>query len=108
MTKVLIGEPSAEVRALLVRIVALLGHEPVIADAETPSAPVPDVFIFESVDPEQLELARALRGRSPKLPLVVCSILPPSEDTRALSPAAHVLKPFRRSELAAAVALACR
>lgn len=106
MTKVLIGEPSAEVRELLVHVLRLLGHEPLVVDAGSPAAPVPDVFLFEPAAATQLELARALRERDPELPLVACSILPPSEATRALSPAAHVLKPFRRAELAAAVALA--
>lgn len=106
MARILIGEPFPEVSQLLVHVLSRLGHEPVLAPADGRAVPVPDVFLFEPDSAEQLERARALRSRAPELPLVVCSILPPTEATRALSPAAHVLKPFRRAELAAAVALA--
>lgn len=85
-----------------------LGHEPYVCDTETGAPPLPDVFLFEPAAAKYLELAASLRRRDPELPLVLCSIQPPTAETRALRPVRHLLKPFVRADLAAAVEQAAR
>lgn len=99
MARILIGEPDPEVRQLLAFVVARLGHEPL----EPEDGGVADVFLFEPASPVCLELARQLRREHPDLRLVALSIEPPGPHTRVLAPAHHLMKPFVRSELAAAL-----
>lgn len=99
MARILIGEPDDEVRRLLTFVVARLGHEPV----ESHEA---DVYLFEPESPAWLELAQRLRRARPGLAIVALSINPPCAETRELAPVCHLMKPFVRSELAAALELA--
>ena len=100
MARVLIAEPSADVRALLERAVRRLGHEPVVhqrqADERRADA---DVLLLEPAFNGGVELARTLREDRPRLAIVICSIFPPSPELSELSPVAHVLKPFQRDAL---------
>lgn len=111
MMRVLIGEPSEEVRELLVHMLGRLGHEACSADPGSSNGFVPDLMLFEPASEAHLALAASLRDRDPGFPLVACSVKPPSPASRALDPVRHLLKPFTRVELAAAVeeaARACR
>lgn len=107
MARVLIVEPSADVRALLERAVRRCGHEALVHDPRS-SAEVPgvDVLLLEPAYTGGIELARRLRSQTPRLPIVICSILPPSAELRAVGAVAHVLKPFRRGALERALAAA--
>lgn len=101
MARVLIAEPSADVRALLERSVRRLGHEAVIHDR----LHVPDdddeidVLLLEPAFNGGIELALTMRSDHPHLAIVICSIFPPSPDLHELAPVAHVLKPFQRDAL---------
>lgn len=100
MAKVLIAEPSADVRALLERSVRRLGHEPVVHDRrQREEARDVDVLLLEPAFNGGLELAQALRSTKPDLAIVICSIFPPSPELQELGPVAHVLKPFQREAL---------
>lgn len=99
MARVLIAEPSADVRALLERAVRRLGHEPLVHPPPPGRAGPPDVLLLEPAFHDGLELARRLQRTHPQLAIVICSIYPPSEELQALAPAAHVLKPFARDTL---------
>ncbi|MBB4661599.1 hypothetical protein [Conexibacter arvalis] len=100
MARVLIAEPSADVRALLERSIVRLGHEPVVHDRHTAAAAEnADVLLLEPAFNGGLELARTLRAEHPELPIVICSIFPPSPQLQGLEPVAHVLKPFQRDAL---------
>lgn len=108
MARVLIAEPSADVRALLERAVLRLGHVPVMherraADGDGADA---DVLLLEPAFNGGMELARTLRRDRPELAIVICSIFPPSEELQDLAPAAYVLKPFQRDTLEDALQLA--
>jgi two-component SAPR family response regulator len=50
-----------------------------------------------------LRLARGVRRRYSTLPILCVSIDGPSLETRELNPVAHVMKPFRRLQLEAAL-----
>ena len=63
-------------------------------------------MILEPASAEGLAAAAGLRRRLEGLPIICTSILPPSAETRALGPAAHLLKPFRLVELEAAISAA--
>lgn len=102
MARVLIDDPSVDVRELLARLVTMLGHEALTE----PDGDLPDVLVFDPADPTASDRARLLRELAPMLPLVICSIDEPSPRTRALRPAAYVLKPFRRAEIEMALAAA--
>jgi len=100
MARVLIAEPSADVRVLLERAVRRLGHEPLVPSAPgAPLPPPPDVLLLEPAFHGGLELARALRRDHPHVAIVICSIYPPTAELQALAPAAYVLKPFARDTL---------
>lgn len=107
MARVLIAEPSADVRALLERAVRRLGHEPVVhlrhADERDADA---DVLLLEPAFNGGVELARTLREDRPRLAIVICSIFPPTEELQDLAPAAYVLKPFQRDTLEDALMVA--
>jgi len=109
VARVLIAEPTPEIRALLERAVVRLGHEvlPLSRDgrAEPPDA---DVLVLEPEVTGGLELAHALRARRPDAAIVVCGIRPPSREVLALAPAALLEKPFTRDALDRAIALAAR
>lgn len=99
MARILIGEPDDEVRRLLTFVVTRLGHEPV----EPVDARNVDVYLFEPASSDCLELAQRLRRERPELALVALSINPPCARTRELAPIRHLMKPFARAELAAAL-----
>lgn len=107
MARVLIAEPSADVRALLERSIVRLGHEPVVHDRRAgEDAFAVDVLLLEPAFNGGLELVSALRDVRPDLPVVICSIFPPSPQLQELGPVAHVLKPFQRDALEDALAAA--
>lgn len=98
MARVLIAEPSADVRALLERSIVRLGHEPVVHDRRI-AVDDADVLLLEPAFNGGMELALELREQQPELPIVICSIFPPSPQLQQLDPVAHVLKPFQRDSL---------
>ena len=81
------------------------GHEPVglgeLADRQPP-----ELMILEPASGEALEIARQLRHRLEDLPIICTSIKPAGPGISNLRPAAYLLKPFRLSELEAALAAA--
>ena len=99
MARIFILEPEPELRALLARVVARLGHEP-IQHLEAAS----DVVIVEPGDEKAYAGALAIHRRLPEVPIVCVSVY--SEvpgDAKALDPVAHVLKPFRLAEVERAI-----
>jgi CheY-like chemotaxis protein len=95
MGRVLILEPDPEVRELIRRVVARLGHEPV-APARVPvRAPAAvDALFLEPAWAPALELAGRLRERDPKLQVVFESIEPESPGLGNLQPVRHLVKPY--------------
>jgi CheY-like chemotaxis protein len=96
MARVAIGEPYAEVRELLVRVVEGAGWEAVVQHDEADGA---DLVVVEPGDARSFELARRLREARPDLPVVCVSIYPAGPETAALSPTAYLVKPFSVGEL---------
>jgi CheY-like chemotaxis protein len=101
VAQILISEPSIDVRALLTLLAQRLGHEVVYAAAAGSAAL--DAAIVEPADPLSLGVARALRCDRPDLPIVFVSVEPPRAETIALEPVRHVIKPFARADIAAAL-----
>ncbi len=107
MARVLIAEPTPEIRLLLERAVERLGHALVPherADASDP--PDTDILLLEPALTGGLDLARGLRARRPDAAIVVCSIYPPTAETLALEPAALLEKPFTLEALDRALVVA--
>jgi DNA-binding response OmpR family regulator len=107
VARVLVLEPSEEIRELLGRALARLGHEPVF-DGEVDHSEV-DAIIFEPAFARGFAVARAVRERRPDVPLICVTV----EDRSAappLSPAAYLQKPFHLAHFEHAVdaALAVR
>jgi hypothetical protein len=105
MAKILICEPHPDLRILLEAVVRRAGHEPV-GQGELTSHDAPELIILEPASADSLTAANGLRRRLEDLPLIFTSILPPSAETEALRPAAHLMKPFRLGELETAIASA--
>lgn len=104
MASVLVHEHDEHVRSLLVAQLAALGHEALLPGerGDWRSSRI-DVALIEPATPPGLRLARHLRAERPHLPLVIASVRAPSDDTRMLLPAAHVVKPFRLADLGRAL-----
>jgi DNA-binding response OmpR family regulator len=100
MARILVVEPHPEVRELLERVVGRLGHEVI---AETDHDPVGvDLVLVEPQGWGATELARRAREESGAAVLCI-SVAPPTEESRALEPVAHMVKPFALAELDRAV-----
>ena len=110
MARILIVEPSADVRELFAHVVVRLGHEPVALDRPCPRDETSDValVLLEPDAPGALAFAQALHADRPELPIVCASIQPRSPEAAAFAPAAYLLKPFALAELEAALSGALR
>jgi CheY-like chemotaxis protein len=95
---ILIVDPDSATRSLLELLCERLGHT-AIGPREWVEGLEPDLLLLEPASRPGLRLARGVRRRFPHLPILCVSIDGPSGDTIALGPAAHVMKPFRRSQL---------
>ena len=102
MATVLIVDPDPATRSLLELLLVRLGHRP-IGPREWVEGEEPDALLLEPASKPGLRLARGVRRRFPALPILCVSIDGPTRETRELAPAAHVMKPFRRSQLEAAL-----
>jgi CheY-like chemotaxis protein len=105
MATVLIVDPDPSTRSLLELLLMRLGHRP-IGPREWVEGEEPDVLLLEPASKPGLRLARGVRRRFAHLPILCVSIDGPTRETRELGPVAHVMKPFRRSQLEAALELA--
>jgi len=92
--RILIVEPNEDVRAPLELLVKGLGLEPVSFSGVSDQLDVADAAIVEPGLGEGLTVAKALRARG--VPLVFASIFPADAETRAMQPAAYLVKPFPR------------
>jgi CheY-like chemotaxis protein len=107
LRRVLIAEPSPDVRLLLRRVIARMGYEPVVLDPHTRADPQGfDALLLEPAIVGGIELARAARARRPDLPIVICTIGSRTPEVAELGAVAHVTKPFQRPELEKALHLA--
>lgn len=97
VAKVLVLEPSADVRDLFVLLLGRLGHETTVSEDGV------DVVVVENADPDAFDTALDLRKRRPELPVVCASIEPRTPNVDPLEPAAYLVKPFSISQLDAAL-----
>jgi hypothetical protein len=94
VAKILILEPSLDVRNLIARVVEHMGHEPVLHE----NGPV-DAVLLEPAIPSLGDAARRVLAKRPGTRIVCVSIGPPSEASTSLAPAGHLVKPFSLGEL---------
>ena len=106
--KVLVCEPHAEVRALLVHVVERLGHEAVYPTERSGRVHCEevDVLLLEPADRDALAVAESLRAQQAWLPIVCASIDPESDRVEYLQPLAYLVKPFGLSDLEQALCAA--
>jgi two-component SAPR family response regulator len=95
---ILIVDPDPATRSLLELLCLRLGHNP-IGPREWVDGREPDLLLLEPASRPGVRLARGVRRRFPQLPILCVSIDGPSDDSRGLGPAGHVMKPFRRTQL---------
>jgi CheY-like chemotaxis protein len=100
VARVLICEPDPEVRELLSRVVARLGHEPLLDESDL--APV-DAIVLEPSHLPSVERAQAFRAANATTPIVCASIDLPDGGSRRLDPVAYLVKPFALPDLEAAI-----
>jgi len=102
MARILISEPHPDLRVLIEAVVRRTGNEPV-GRGELIGGDAPAAMILEPASADALAAAAQLRSRLEELPIICASIFPPSDESCALSPVAHLIKPFRLRELEAAI-----
>jgi hypothetical protein len=100
VARILIADPTPELVHLFSQVVRRLGHEPLVPGDEVGDHDA-DLFLFEPGSEDAVATAETLRRTSPDIPLVCVSIFPPGERSRALAPAAYLVKPFSLSALEA-------
>ena len=105
MATILIVDPDPATRSLLELLCLRLGHTP-IGPREWVEGEEPNVLLLEPASRPGVRLARGVRRRFPQLPILCVSIDGPSDDSVGLAPIAHVMKPFRRTQLERALELA--
>ena len=105
MATVLILDPDPATRSLLELLLMRLGHRP-IGQHELSEGEEPELMLLEPASRSGVSAARTVRDRLPQLPVLCVSIDGPSDESRQLAPVGHVMKPFRRSQLEAALELA--
>ena len=105
MARILISEPHPDLRVLIEAVVRRTGNEPV-GHGELTNDDTPAVMILEPASADGLAAAAGLRRRLEGLPIICASIYPPSDESSALGPIAHLVKPFRLRELEAAIVTA--
>lgn len=105
MATVLIADPDPATAVLLELLLLRLGHRP-IDQRVLDEGEEPDLLLLEPTSRPGVRLAWRLRERLPQLPILCVSIDAPTEESRLLRPVAHVMKPFRRSQLEEALRLA--
>jgi len=99
---VLIVDPDPATRSLLELLLLRLGHRP-IGPREWVEGEEPDAVLLEPAAKPGVRLVRGVRRRFPALPILCVSIDGPSPESVGLEPVAHVMKPFRRHQLEAAL-----
>jgi hypothetical protein len=102
MARILISEPHPDLRVLIEAVVRRTGNEPV-GQGQLIGADGPAAMILEPASAEGLAAAALLRSRLEDLPIICASIYPPTDESSALSPVAHLIKPFRLRELEVAI-----
>jgi DNA-binding response OmpR family regulator len=103
--RILILDPSPEIRELIARVVRRLSHEPVGA-GWLPDGRVPEceLAVVEPAFEESADAARRLRQLRPDVPIVCVSIYPKWDPAvAALDAVAYLMKPFALAELEAAI-----
>jgi CheY-like chemotaxis protein len=111
MARILICEPHDDVRRLLERMVARLGHEPIVATIPGPEhLTSADVFILEPAEPVGAVFAQAASLAVPELPLICSSVAAPPRELADLDVqfAAYLIKPYTVEQLRVAIEQALR
>ena len=111
MARILISESHDDVRRMLERMVARLGHEPILVGVPAPrQLTEADVLVVEPAAPIGAVLAQAACIVDPFLPIVCASVTAPPPDLGELGVvfAAWVVKPFTSEQLGAALDRALR
>jgi CheY-like chemotaxis protein len=99
----MVSESHPDVRRLLERMVARLGHLPIVVATPTPAKlRSVDVLIVETVVPSGAMLAKLARAANPSLPIVCASVAAPPVELgeRGIGFAAVLVKPFTAEQLA--------
>jgi CheY-like chemotaxis protein len=111
MARILINEPNDDLRRLLERVIARLGHEPIAVLAPSPQQLTrADVLLLEPASPIGEVLAQAAHLIDPSIPLVSVGADEPPRDLAGLGVvfAAVLVKPFTLEQLDTAIELALR
>jgi CheY-like chemotaxis protein len=104
MARIIICEPSTELRVLFAATMARLGHASAPCTASEPVPAGADAILVDVDEGRGAETVARARALTPDLPVIACSIYPRGERSDALSAVAHLVKPFSRIELERAIA----
>lgn len=101
----LIVEQDPEISALLVHMIARLGHDPVEYDGRLDPTDA-GVVVLDPSAPGARSLAERIAAEVPDTPLVCLSIYPRETIAGGIRARAHIEKPFTQQTIADALALA--
>lgn len=99
MVTILIAEPDDGVAELIAAVARQAGFDALRVRRTPEKLPADCVLVIEPDAPAELALARALRLRRSRLPIVCVSIRSVLPEAEALEPCAFLVKPFRVAEL---------
>jgi CheY-like chemotaxis protein len=103
MASILVSEADPDVRRLLVLVIERLGHDAIVLDCDGEVPPRADLLLLEPSSRACIEQARRARERSPELPIVAMSALPPEAAFLRCGPLEYLEKPFTIDGLVAAL-----
>jgi CheY-like chemotaxis protein len=103
MARILISESHPQVQRMLTRMLARLGHEPVVASTPMIQEGLQsiDLLLVEPADTASAQLARTSQLTDPLLPIICVSVLASPQIDVVFSACLH--KPFFADDLATAI-----
>lgn len=108
MARIVICEPSVELRHLFAQMVARLGHVAAVYRDPADALLRADAVLVDVDEESAAADAAAIRTKAPEIPVIVCSIYPREERPDGLQAVAHLVKPFTRADLERAIGEALR
>jgi CheY-like chemotaxis protein len=106
VAKILVQEPYPEIAEIFRRVIERMGHETITAVDARQEPDSVDLVLIDPIMLRGVELTRMLRELNPRLPVIVESVDALQPQNADLTPAVHLLKPFRPHELSSAIELA--
>jgi CheY-like chemotaxis protein len=108
MARIVICEPSVELRHLFAQMVARLGHVAAVYRDPRDALLRAEAMLVDVDEETAAADAADIQAQAPDLPVIVCSIYPREQRSGSLRAVAPLVKPFTRADLEKAIGEALR